>query len=146
MWMEQSTTQARYVSPETAGSLARQTTLGVLVAVVLALFVRGLALGSGVDLGPTGASSPFAVVPLVMTTMVAGAGAAVAYAALDRLTARPVRNFLLLGGLVFVGMMLPVVLFAPTLGVTPVGQVVLAVLHAVVAAPLVAFIVGIVRL
>ncbi|MDT3436084.1 DUF6069 family protein [Haloarcula sp. 1CSR25-25] len=144
--MEQSTTQARYVSPETAGSLARQTTLGVLVAVVLALFVRGLALGSGVSLGPTGASSPFAVVPLVMSTMVAGAGAAVAYAVLDRLTARPVRNFLLLGGLVFVGMMLPVVLFAPTLGVTLIGQLVLIVLHAVVAVPLVAFIVGVVGL
>jgi hypothetical protein len=144
--MEQSTTQARYVSPETAGSLARQTTLGVLVAVVLALFVRGLALVSGVDLGPTGASSPFALVPLVMTTMVAGVGAAIAYAALDRLTARPVRNFLMLGGLVFVGMMLPVVLFVPTLGVTLIGQVVLTVLHAVVAAPIVAFIVGVVRL
>lgn len=144
--MEQSTIQGRYVSPETAGSLARQTTLGVLVAVVLALFVRGLALGSGIDLGPTGASSPFAVGPLVMTTTVTGAGAAVAYAAIDRLTARPVHNFLLLGGLVFIGMMLPVVLFAPTLGVTTAGQVVLTVLHTVVAAPLVAFIIGMVRL
>lgn len=144
--MEQSTIQARYVPPETAGDLARQTTLGVLVAVVLALFVRGLALGLGVDLGPTGVTSPFALVPLVMTTVVAGAGAAVAYAALDRLTARPVRNFLTLAVLVFVGMMLPVVVFAPTLGVTPAGQVVLAVLHAVVAVPLVAFVVGAVRL
>jgi hypothetical protein len=81
-----------------------------------------------------------------MTTVVAGVGAAVAYAALDRLTARPVRNFLMLGGLVFVGMMLPVILFAPTLGVTSVGQVVLAVLHAVVAVPLVGFVVGVVRL
>ncbi|MFD1599838.1 hypothetical protein [Halobellus rarus] len=52
----------------------------------------------------------------------------------------------MLGGLVFVGMMLPVVLFAPTLGVTSVGQVILAVLHAVVAGPLVTFIVGVVRL
>ena len=144
--MEQSTTQARYVPPETAGDIVRQTTLGVLVAVVLALIVRGLALGAGVDLGPTGATSPFALIPLVMTTVVAGAGAAVAYAALDHLTARPVRNFLMLGGLVFVGMMLPVVLFAPTLGVTAVGQVVLAVLHAVVAVPLVAFITGVVQL
>jgi hypothetical protein len=110
------------------------------------LIVRGLALGAGVDLGPTGATSPFALTPLVMTTVVAGASAAVAYAALDHLTARPVRNFLMLGGLVFVGMMLPVVLFAPTLGVTPVGQVVLAVLHAVVAVPLVAFITGVVQL
>jgi putative Mn2+ efflux pump MntP len=91
--MEQSTTQARYVPPETAGDLAQQTTLGVLIAVVLALFVRTLALGVGVDLGPTGVSSPFALTPLVMTTVVAGVGAAVAYAALDRLTARPVRNF-----------------------------------------------------
>lgn len=146
MGMEQTTTNARYAPPETAGTLARRTTVGVLVAVVLALFVRGLALGVGVDLGPTGATSPFALVPLVMTTVVAGAGAAVAYAALDRLTVRPVRNFLALGGLVFVGMMLPVVLFVPTLGVTPVGQVVLAILHAVVAVPLVAFIVGVVRL
>jgi|GEM_PF-1011760 putative Mn2+ efflux pump MntP len=144
--MEQSTTQARYVPPETAGDLAQQTTLGVLIAVVLALFVRTLALGVGVDLGPTGVSSPFALTPLVMTTVVAGVGAAVAYAALDRLTARPVRNFLMLGGLVFVGMMLPVILFAPTLGVTSVGQVVLAVLHAVVAVPLVGFVVGVVRL
>lgn len=144
--MEQSIAQTRYEPPETAGGLARQTTLGVLVAVVLALFVRGLALGSGVDLGPTGASSPFAVIPLVTTTVVAGAGAAVAYAAVDRLTTRPIRNFLMLGGLVFVGMMLPVVSFAPTLGVTPIGQVVLAVLHAAVAAPLVAFILGVVRL
>jgi len=31
-----------------------------------------------------------------------------------------------------VGMMLPVVVFVPTLGVTPVGQVVLTVFHAVV--------------
>ncbi|MFC6938750.1 DUF6069 family protein [Salinirubellus sp. GCM10025818] len=143
--MEQTITQPRYVPPKTVGELARQTTLGVLVAVVLALFVRGLASGVGVDLGPTGAGSPFAVVPLVMTTVVAGTGAAVAYTTLDRLTARPVRNFLTLGGLVFVGMMLPVVLFAPSLGVTPVGQVVLAVLHAVVAVPLVVFIVGLVR-
>ena len=144
--MEQSTTQARYVPPETAGDLARQTTLGVLVAVVLALFVRGLALGVGVNLGPTGASSPFALSPLVMSTVVAGVGAAVAYAVLDRLTGRPVRNFLVLAGVVFVGMMLPVALFAPTLGVTTVGQVVLAIFHAVVAAPLVAFIIGAVRL
>lgn len=146
MGMEQSTTYVRYTRPETAGDLARQTTVGVLVAVVLALIIRAVALGIGVVLGPTGPTSPFASLPLVMTTVVAGVGAAVAYAVLDRSTARPVRNFLALAVVVFAGMLLPVVLFAPTLDVTPVGQMFLGVLHAVVAVPLVAFVIGAVRL
>lgn len=146
MGMEQSTTHARYIRPETAGDLARQTTFGVLVAVVLALVVRTVTLEIGVDLGPTGPTSPFASLPLVMTTVIAGVGAAVAYAVLDRLTARPVRTFLALAAMVFAGMLVPVVVFAPTLDVTPIGQVFLGVLHAVVAVPLVAFVIGAVRL
>jgi len=50
------------------------------------------------------------------------------------------------GGLVFGRTVVPVVVFVPPLGVTPVGQVVPVVLHAAVAGPLGAFIVGILGL
>ncbi|MBX0323556.1 hypothetical protein EGH21_10995 [Halomicroarcula sp. F13] len=66
--------------------------------------------------------------------------------ALARLTDRPVRNFVAVSALVFVGMLVPVLVVAPSLGVTGVGQAVLVALHVVVAVPLVAFVVGAVRL
>jgi hypothetical protein len=136
----------RYPTPRTAVDLTRRTTLGVLVAVVALLLVRGLVDALAVDIGAAGPMSPFALTPLVSSTVVAGAGAAVAYAALDRLTERPVRNFVALAVVVFLGMLVPVVVVSPTLGVTAAGQVVLVVFHLVVAVPLVAFIAGAVRL
>lgn len=136
----------RYAVPTTAGDLTRRTTLGVLIAVVALLLVRGIATGLGANLGVTGPQTPFGLVPMVSVTLVSAIGAAIAYAALSRLTERPVRNFVVLAAVVFVGMMVPVVTVAPAIGVTAVGQAVLVIFHAVVAVPLVAFITGMVRL
>jgi peptidoglycan/LPS O-acetylase OafA/YrhL len=81
-----------------------------------------------------------------MSSVAAGVGAAGAYAALDRLTSRPVRNFVALSVLVFLGMLIPVVTVTPSQGVSPIGQAVLVTPLAVVAVPLVAFVTGTVRL
>lgn len=130
------TISSRYPMAQNAGELTRRTTLGVLAAIVDAL---------ALSVGATGQTSPFAAAPVVASTAVSGVGAGVAYAALGRLTDRPVRNFVAVSALVFVGMLVPVLVIAPTLGVTGVGQAVLVALH-VVAVPLVAFVVGAVRL
>jgi len=73
-----------------------------------------------------------------------GIGAAIAYAALDKFTDQPVRNFLAVATIVFVVMLVPVALFAPEQGVATTDQFVLAFYYVLVAVPLVAFIVGIV--
>jgi hypothetical protein len=140
------TEAARYPVAAGAGELARRTALGVLVAAIAALLVRGIVSALGADVGVTGPQSPFGTVPILASSVVAGTGAAVAYAALVRLTARPVRSFLVLAAVVFVGMLVPVFAVAPTAGVTTVGQAVLVVLHVAVAVPLVAFVIGAVRL
>jgi len=137
---------SRYAIPDSGGELARRTAGGVLVAVVAALVVRLLVGSLGLAVGPTGPMTPFGTVPIVMSAVVAGIGAAVVYAALVRFTRRPVRNFLVASAVVFGLMLVPVVAAAPGMGVTAVGQGVLVVLHAVVAVPLVAFAVGAVRL
>ncbi|WP_254271450.1 DUF6069 family protein [Haloarcula marina] len=139
------TVTSRYPVARSGGELARRTALGVLVSVVAALSVLAIVGALGLSLGASGPQSPFAAVPVVTTTIVAGVGAAVAYAALARFTERPVRNFTALAVLVFVGMLFPVAFVAPGLGVTTAGQAVLGVLHVVVAASLVAFVVGAVR-
>jgi hypothetical protein len=137
---------SRYPVPRSGGALARRTGFGVLVAVVAVLLVRGIVTALGVDLGASGPQSPFGTVPLIASSVVSGTGAAVAYAAVVRFTGRPVRNFVGLATVVFAVMLVPVVVFAPAMGVTAVGQVVLSVLHIVVAVPLVAFVIGAVRL
>lgn len=139
-------TPTRYPLPSGAADLARRTAVGVLVAVVAALLVDAVVAALSLPVGPSGATSPFASVPIVTSTVVAGAGAAVAYAVLIRVTAQPVRNFAVLAAVVFLGMLVPVVVVTPTLGVTTVGQVVLVVLHLVVAVPITAVVVGAVRL
>jgi hypothetical protein len=139
------TTTTRTLPPASAGDLARRTTVGVLVAVLAALVVRGVVDAAGVDVGAAGAMDPFATPAIVGSAVVAGAGAAAVYAALVRLTASPTRNFLVVAAAVFLAMLLPVALVAPGLGVTATGQVVLAVLHIAVAVPLVAFVTGAVR-
>ncbi|MFW6317378.1 MAG: hypothetical protein ACOC06_02795, partial [Halorubrum sp.] len=73
---------------------------------------------------------------------VAGVGAAVTYALVDRLTARPVRNFVAIAAAVFAVMLVPVVVVAPAMGVSPIGQALLVAYHLLVAVPLTAFIVG----
>jgi len=138
-------TDTSYPVASTPTELARRTTLGVLVAVVAALAVVAVAGASGANLGSGGPQSPFAAPPIVGSSVFAGVGAAVAYAALVRLTDRPTRNFVVLAGVAFLVMMIPVFAFAPTLGVTAAGQAVLVALHVVVAVPLVAFVVGAVR-
>jgi len=140
------TVTSRYPVAEGGGDLIRRTVGGVFVAVVAALVVRTLVGSLGLALGAAGPASPFGTVPIVTSAVVAGAGAAVAYAALTRVTERPVRNFTALAAIVFVGMLVPVFVAAPAMGITPVGQVTLVVLHGVVAVPLVAFILGAVRL
>jgi len=140
------TTNTRYPIAETGGDLARRTTAGVAVAVLASLAVLAIVGALNLQVGAAGPMSPFAAVPVVMSTVVSGVGAAVAYAVLVRLTGRPVRNFVTLAAVVFLGMLGPVFVVTPSLGVTPVGQLVLVVLHATVAGPLVAFIIGIVRL
>ncbi|SFR61057.1 DUF6069 family protein [Halogeometricum limi] len=139
-------TTTRAVAPTSAGDLARQTAFGVLVALAFVFATRVVVGLLGVDLGVSGAASPFATAPILGSTVVAGIGAAVAYAVLDRATARPARNFVVLAAGVFAAMMVPVLTFAPELGVTPAGQLVLTAFHVFVAVPLVAFVVGAVRL
>jgi hypothetical protein len=140
------TKTSRYHTATSAGDLARRTTLGVLVAVVALLVGRGLLTLLDPPLGVTGPESPFALTPLISSAIAAGVGAALVYALLVRFTDQPEQAFVTVSGAVFVLMLLPVVLFAPNLGVSTVGQVVLAVFHVLVAAPLVAFITGAVRL
>ena len=117
-----------------ARALALRTTLGTLVAVVLALAVRAAAVATDPGLG---ALDPFAVVPVVGSAVVAGAGAAVVYAAAVRLTARPVRTFLVAAAVVFVAMLVPVVTVAPTLGAGTAARGWLVAMHLAVAVPLV---------
>jgi len=136
----------RYPIAATGGELARRTTAGVAVAVLASVAVLAIVGALNLQVGTSGPMSPFSAVPVVMSTVVAGIGAAVAYAALVRLTDRPVRNFVALAAVVFIAMLVPVFAVTPSLGVTTVGQFVLVVLHGTVAGPLVAFIVGVVQL
>ncbi len=144
--VDMSTITARYPTPASGGELARRTAGGVLVGVLAALVVSGIVTALGLDLGVSGAQSPFGAVPIVMVTVVSGVGAALAYAALARFTDRPVRNFTAVSAAVFVVMLVPVFAAGPSLGLTAVGQGALVVIHAAVAVPLVAFVVGAVRL
>ncbi|MFC7228909.1 DUF6069 family protein [Salinirubellus salinus] len=137
-------TTERYPVPQNAMALARRATLGTAVAIVAALLVRAVVLAVDLDLGlPTVGQSPFAVGPIVAFSLFAGVGATVVYAALIRLTERPVRNFGIAAVAVFALLLLPM---ATVQGVTTTGLAVLFVLHVVVAAALVAFLVGAVRL
>lgn len=136
------TISSRYPVAASGGDLARRTTIGVLVGIVAALIVTALTGALGLELGVSGPASPFGAIPIVTSTVVAGAGAALAYAALVRLTARPVRNFSVLSVAVFALMLVPVVAVAPELGLTVTGQAALVVIHTAVAVPLVAFVVG----
>jgi hypothetical protein len=132
------------VVPQSGGALARRTANGVFVAVLALLFAQALVDAAAIDVGVTGDVNPFAAGPLVGATLFAGVGAAVAYAAAVRVTARPERTFLALATAVFVLLLGPVFL-APPAGITLVGQAILVVYHALVAVPLVAFILGLVE-
>jgi drug/metabolite transporter (DMT)-like permease len=136
----------RYPVAQNGGELARRTAVGVLVSVVLAAVVVVV----GIDLlglnvlqgGEDRAMSPFGI-PAVLSAIVAGASAAVAYAVLVRYTDRPARNFGILSAVVFLGMLVPVFAFATEQGAAEgTGQALLAVLHVAVAVPIVAFISG----
>jgi len=136
----------QYPVARNGGELARRTAAGVLVGVVLAVVVVVV----GVDLlglevlqaGEKRAMSPFGI-PAVLSAVVAGVGAAVAYAALVRYTDRPARNFGVLSAIVFLLMLVPVFAFAPEQGVAEgAGQAMLVALHAAVAVPIVAFVGG----
>lgn len=140
------TITSRYPVAASGGELARRTAGGVLAAVVAALVVAGIVTALGLNLGISGPQSPFGAVPIVTSTVVAGVGAAVAYAALARLTDRPVRNFTALSAVVFAVMLVPIFAAAPSLGLTAVGQGTLVLLHVAVAVPLVAFVAGAVQL
>ncbi len=137
--MSQST--VRYPVPETSGRLARRTGTGVLFAVVLVLLTQAIVDALSIDVGVTGSMSPFAAGPLIGVSIVAGAGAAIAYAAVVKFTIQPVRNFVALAVGVFVVMLVPV-FFAPPEGITTAGQGILVLYHALVAVPLVVFITG----
>lgn len=139
-------TVSRYPIPTTAGELARRATLGTVVAILAALLTRGIVLALDPDLGVavTG-QTPFAVTPIVGVTVFSGLVAGILYAALVRLTERPVRNFGIAAVAAFVVMTVPLATVGPSLGVTTVGLAVLFVVHVVVAVPLVAFLVGAVR-
>jgi hypothetical protein len=133
----------RYPVARSGIELARRATLGTTVAIVAALLVRGIVLALDADVGlPTVGQSPFAVGPIVAFSFVAGVGATVVYAALVRLTERPVRNFGIAAAVVFALLLLPM---ATVQGVTTTGLAVLFILHVVVAAALVTFLVGAVR-
>ena len=128
--------------PRAGTGLARRTTLGVLVAVVALLGTQAVVDATEIAVGATGAMSPFSAGALVGSAIVAGAGAALTYAAVDRFTARPVRNFVAIAAAVFLVMLVPVVAVAPAMGVTPIGQGLLVLYHLLVAVPLTAFVVG----
>lgn len=136
------TSRVQYRVPVSGGDLAGRTAVGVFLGTLGLLVARAVVLWLGIDVGPTGAQSPFATVPLVATMIVAGVGAAVTYAALARLTARPARRFLDAAGIVFLVMLVPVFAFAPSMGVTFAGQVVLVAFHAIAAVPVVALVLG----
>ncbi|QIO23270.1 DUF6069 family protein [Haloarcula sp. JP-L23] len=87
------TISSRYPMAQNAGELTRRTTLGVLAAIVASLVVLAIVDALALSVGATGQTSPFAAAPVVASTAVSGVGAGVAYAALGRLTDRPVRNF-----------------------------------------------------
>ncbi len=133
---------ARFPVPETGSGLARRTTAGVAVAVVALLATQALVNGAGVELGGSGSMAPFATVPLIGTTVVAGIGAAIAYAVVDRFTDRSVRNYLAVAAVVFTVMLVPVFAVTSSMGITPAGQALLVFYHVLVAVPLVGFIVG----
>jgi hypothetical protein len=135
------TKQTRYPIPDSGRDLARRTGLGTGVAVIAVLAAQAVVDALALEVGASGPMSPFTAGPLVSATVAAGAGAAVVYALLVRFTDTPVRNFVGAAGVAFVLQLLPVFLFAPSLGVTPVGQAVLVVHHAVVAIPIVAFLI-----
>lgn len=138
--------ERRYPVPTTAVELARRATVGTFVAIVAALLARAIAFAVYPDIGAgVTAPSPFAIGSIVGFTVFSGAGAAVVYAALVRLTARPVRNFAVAVAAFFVVMMGPLLTAAPAQGVTTVGLAVLFVFHVVVAGSLVAFIAGAIR-
>lgn len=138
--MEQ--TNVRFTVPKTGTTLARRTAAGVGVAIVALLITQALVDAVGVELGASGPMSPFAAAPLIGTTIVAGVGAAIAYAVLVKFTNRPVRNFVAVAVVVFAVMLVPVVLFTPSMGITPAGQGLLVLYHLLVAVPLVGFIIG----
>jgi hypothetical protein len=136
------TTQPEHTLHTTGSGIARRTAFGVGLAAVAVLVAQNVVTLLGLDVGPTGAMTPFDPTPLVASAITAGAGAALVYAAVVRFTDRPVRNFLVASVVAFVLSLVPVVTFAPSLGVTGVGQAVLAVYHVVVAVPIVASLVG----
>ncbi len=140
--MAQKTSQL--LVPQSGGTLARRTASGVFVAVLALLFAQALVDAAAIDVGVTGDVNPFTAGPLVLSAVFAGVGATVAYAAAVRFTARPARTFVAISAAVFVLMLGPVFLAPPT-GITLVGQAILVVYHALVAVPLVAFILGVVE-
>jgi len=128
--------------PRAGNGLVRRTALGVLVSIVALLGTQAIVNMADIAVGATGAMSPFSAGALVGSTIAAGAGAALTYAAVDRVTARPVRNFVAIAAAVFLVMLVPVFAVAPAMGVTPIGQGLLVVYHLLVAVPLTAFVVG----
>jgi len=132
----------RYSIPTEPKELTSRTATGVFVAIVAVLLTQAMVNALGVDVGATGEMSPFSAAPLVGSTIVAGVGAAVTYAGLVRLTARPVRNFVALSTVVFIVMLVPVAVVTPTMDITLTGQAILVLYHLLVAVPLVAFIIG----
>jgi len=118
---------------DSALALAARTSAGTGVAAVLALVVRAIAVT--VDPG-LAALAPFGVEEIVGSTVFAGAGAALVYAATTRYTADPVRTFLGAAVVVFIASLAPVALAAPDLGVGFAGQLWLVALHVAVAVPL----------
>jgi peptidoglycan/LPS O-acetylase OafA/YrhL len=142
--MEQ--TNVRFPVPRTGTVLARRTAAGVGVAIVGLLVVQAIVDALNVELGASGPMTPFAAPPLIGTTIVAGVGAAIAYAAMVKFTNRPVRNFVAVAVIVFAVMLVPVLLVTPSMGITPAGKGLLVLYHLLVAVPLVGFIIGAVDL
>jgi len=118
---------------DSAVSLFARTSAGTGVAALLVLVVRAVAVA--VDPG-LASLAPFGVEEILGSTLFAGAGAALAYAAVVRYSADPVRTFLGVAVVAFVVSLLPVALAAPDLGVGFTGQLWLVALHVAVAVPL----------
>lgn len=124
---------AEATSRDSALSLAARTSAGTGVAAVLALVVRAVAVALEPGLATL---APFGIEEILGSTVFAGAGAALVYAAAARYTADPVRTFLGAAIAVFLASLAPVALAAPDLGVGVAGQLWLVALHVAVAVPL----------
>lgn len=120
--------------PATTRRLALAGGTAIATALLAAALVRLLAAGL-VEVDP--GFEPLRWMPVLAATLFAAISATLTYAALDRATDRPVRNFLGAATLLLAASIVPIAVVTPDLGATTVLQGVLVALHVVVAVAIV---------